>query len=81
MLATPPWKLPTDLPWHVLTSPLEKWAVQPSFVIGEYLFLLCTAASLWHALSQGPERRRHLLAWFAALSFLTARWFEKKEVG
>ena len=21
------------------------------------------------------------LAWFAALSFLTARWFEKKEVG
>ncbi len=72
MLATPPWKLAPDLPWHVFTSPLSKWAVQPSFVIGEYLFMACAAVALVHALLQGEQRRRHLLVWFGALLAGTA---------
>src|SRR2546423_1193282 len=70
-LSTPPWRLARDLPWHVFTSPLDKWAAQPSFVIGEYLFLSLAALCLWHAGSQ-VERRRHLTAWFAALLAGTA---------
>jgi hypothetical protein len=72
MLSTPPWKLPRDLPWHLFTNPVEKWATQPSFVLGEYLFIACAAVALVHAFTQGPERRRHLLAWFGALIAGTA---------
>ena len=35
MLDKLPWDLAPQLPWHVFTSPAQKWAVQPSFVIGE----------------------------------------------
>ena len=35
------WDLAPQLPWHVFQSPAQKWAVQPSFVIGEYLFITC----------------------------------------
>jgi hypothetical protein len=69
MLATLPWDLARHLPWTPLQSPLEKWAVQPSFVIGEYVFYACTAAALLHARRHG---RAHLLVWLAALLAGTA---------
>lgn len=69
-----PWDLAPNLPWHVFTSPAKKWAVQPSFVIGEYLFIACAALALVHALSQREpaERRKHLLGWVGALVAGTA---------
>jgi hypothetical protein len=61
------------LPWRVFTSPAEKWAVQPTFVVGEYLFMLCAAIALYHAASQpAAERTRHLVVWFGALVAGTA---------
>ena len=67
-----PWDLALQLPWHVVTSPAAKWAVQPSFVIGEYLFIACAVALLVHALGQGEQRRQYLLAWLGALVAGTA---------
>ena len=67
-----PWDLAPHLPWHVFTSPVDKWAAQPSFLLGEYLFIACAAIALGHALSQGEERRKHVLAWIAALIAGTA---------
>jgi len=67
-----PWDLAQHLPWQAFTSPAEKWAVQPSFVIGEYLFLLCAALAFAHAWRQGSERRMHVLAWVGALLAGTA---------
>jgi hypothetical protein len=72
VIAGTPWDLAPHLPWSVFTSPLAKWAVQPSFVVGEYLFYLCAALAFAHAWRQGAERRKHLLAWFAALIAGTA---------
>ncbi|MCB9788499.1 MAG: hypothetical protein H6744_17595 [Deltaproteobacteria bacterium] len=69
VLATLPWDLAPDLPWHVFTSPAAKWEVQPSFVVGEYLFILCAIAALVHAWRSG---RAHLLCWLAALIAGTA---------
>jgi hypothetical protein len=46
--------------------------VQPSFVIGEYLFIACAALALVHALRQGEQRRQHLLGWVGALLAGTA---------
>lgn len=56
-----------DLPWHHFTSPAQKWAVQPSFVVGEYLFIACALLALFHAWQQGDQRRKHLLVWVAAI--------------
>jgi hypothetical protein len=72
LLAATPWDLAPHLPWSVLTSPAAKWAAQPSFLIGEYLFYACTALAFAHAWRQGPERRKHVLVWFAALLAGTA---------
>ena len=72
MLDKLPWDLAPQLPWHVFTSPAAKWAVQPSFVIGEYLFIAYAALLLGHALLQGEQRRQHVLAWVAALVAGTA---------
>lgn len=81
MLAAMPWDLAPHLPWSVFTSPLAKWAVQPSFLIGEYLFYGCVIAAFLHAWRQpsrsfGPdgsdERSKHLLALVAALIAGTA---------
>jgi hypothetical protein len=56
------------LPWQVFKSPLEQWSVLPSFLVGEYLFILCAVVALVHALKQpGAERRRHLSVWIGAL--------------
>lgn len=67
-----PWDLAPHLPWHVFTSPAAKWAEQPSFVVGEYLFYACAALALAHAWRQGPARRRHVAAWLGALIAGTA---------
>lgn len=72
MLTKLPWDLAPQLPWHVFTSPAQKWAVQPSFVIGEYLFIACALVALGHALGQGERRGMHVLAWLAALIAGTA---------
>lgn len=69
MLATMPWELARHLPWTPLQSPLDKWATQPSFVVGEYLFYACTVVALLHARRHG---RAHLLVWLAALLAGTA---------
>jgi hypothetical protein len=61
-----------SFPWHVLTSPAAKWAVQPSFVIGEYAFIGLALLALWHAWNQGDERRKHVLVWVAAILAGTA---------
>jgi len=67
-----PWDLAPHLPWQVFTSPFTKWAAQPSFVIGEYMFIALAALGLLHAWRQGEGRRRHLLAWIGALLAGTA---------
>jgi hypothetical protein len=67
-----PWDRAPHLPWQGFTSPAAKWAEMPSFVIGEYLFIACAVIALVHALRQGDERRRHVLAWVAALLAGTA---------
>jgi hypothetical protein len=67
-----PWELAPRLPWHVFTSPAARWAEQPSFVIGEYLFYTCTVIAFVHAWRQGDQRRRHLVVALAALLAGTA---------
>jgi len=64
-----PWDLAPHLPWHVFTSPLDKWAVQPSFVIGEYMFILLAVIALVHARAGG---RKYMMVWVAALVAGTA---------
>ena len=64
-----PWSLVPELPWQHFSSPITQWQSLPSFVIGEYLFMACALAALWHAWRQG---RRYLLVWVAALIAGTA---------
>ncbi len=64
-----PWSLPDDIPWHVWTSPLDKWATQPSFVVGEYLFIACALVALIHAVRTS---RAHVLCWICAIVAGTA---------
>ena len=54
-----------SLPWHHWNDPVERFLVMPSFVIGEFFFILLALVSLVHALAHG---RRHLLVWLAALA-------------
>jgi hypothetical protein len=67
-----PWDLAPHLPWHHFTGPAAKWAEQPSFLLGEYLFYGLAAAAFVHAWRQGQERRKHVLAWVGALLAGTA---------
>jgi len=61
------------MPWQMLTSPVEQWAVLPSFVVGEYLFIGLALMALWHAHRQvGARRRRHLTVWVGAIVAGTA---------
>lgn len=64
-----PWDLAPHLPWKVFTSPVDKWALQPSFVVGEYLFIALAIVALIHARRAG---KGHLLIWVAALIAGTA---------
>lgn len=69
MLAALPWDLAPHLPWSVVKSPVDQWAVLPSFLVGEYLFYACTIVAFLHARRHG---RAHMLAWVAALLAGTA---------
>lgn len=57
------------LPWHVFNSPIEQWAVMPSFLVGEAMFIALAVVALVHALRSG---RDHLLIWIGALIAGTA---------
>ena len=50
-------------------SPLSQWQVLPSFVLGEWLFIVCAILALVHAKREG---RDHVLIWIAALVAGTA---------
>ncbi|MXY02166.1 MAG: hypothetical protein F4190_00800 [Acidimicrobiales bacterium] len=68
-MRTLPWDASPDLPWKIFTSPAEQWANQPTFLIGEYVIMLCAALALIHALRAGRANR---LIWIAALVVGTA---------
>lgn len=57
------------MPWQIFTSPAEQWAVLPTFVIGEFLFIALAIALLVHARSSS---RANLLLWVGALVAGTA---------
>lgn len=59
----------TELPYAHFNSPAAQWAVLPSFVIGEWLFIICAVIAFVHAWREGRE---HLLIWIAALIAGTA---------
>lgn len=67
-----PWDIARRVPWHVFTSPVRQWAVMPSFVIGETLFVAGAVVAFAHAWAQGEARRRHVLVWVLALLAGTA---------
>lgn len=48
----------------MFTDPLEQWAQQPTFLIGEYVIILCTLTAFVHARRAG---RANLLIFLAAL--------------
>lgn len=57
------------MPWHHFNSPLAKWAAQPSFLLGEYLFYALALVAFVHALRAGRAER---LIWIGALVAGTA---------
>jgi hypothetical protein len=69
MLASLPWDLAPHLPWRHFTSWSHQWSVQPSFLVGEYLFIALAIVLLVHARACG---RDHVLAWVGALVAGTA---------
>lgn len=68
-MRTLPWEVSPDLPWKTFTSPAEQWANQPTFLIGEYVIIICAALALIHAVRAGRSNR---LTWVAALIAGTA---------
>lgn len=68
-MAQNPFDMAPELPWHHFTSPVEKWATQPSFVVGEYMFIALAILAFVHARRSG---RDHLLIWVGALVAGTA---------
>ncbi|MGH1345895.1 MAG: hypothetical protein ACRBN8_30305 [Nannocystales bacterium] len=57
------------MPWRAFTSPIDQWAVLPTFLIGEYVFIALAGALLVHATKSG---RTHVLYWIGALVAGTA---------
>lgn len=68
-MRTLPWDVSPQLPWKTFTSPAEQWANQPTFLIGEYVIILCAVLALIHAVRAGRADR---LIWVAALIAGTA---------
>ena len=64
-----PWDTAPHLPWRAFMSPLEQWASQPTFLIGEYVIIACAVAALVHARRHG---RANVLILVAALVAGTA---------
>ena len=63
-MATLPWDTAPHLPWRMFTNPAEQWVMQPTFLVGEYVIILCALGALFHARRAG---RANLLIWIAAL--------------
>ena len=63
-MGTLPWDAAPHLPWQVFTGPVEQWATQPTFLIGETVIILCAFTALFHARRGG---RASLLICLAAL--------------
>lgn len=61
-MRTAPWDVSPDLPWKVFTSPLEQWAEQPTFLIGEYVIILSALTAVVHARRTGSVNRLICLA-------------------
>jgi hypothetical protein len=59
----------SELPYAHFNSPASQWDALPSFVIGEWLFIICAIVALVHARREG---RDHVLVWVAALIAGTA---------
>jgi hypothetical protein len=64
-----PWDLSPHLPWHVVKSPADQWAVMPSFLIGEWMFIALAVIALLHARAGG---RKYVMVWIGALVAGTA---------
>lgn len=69
ILAASPFDLAPELPWRHFTSPVDQWAVLPSFLVGEWMFIALAILALVHARACG---RDHVLTWVAALVAGTA---------
>jgi len=54
----------SQMPWRVLTSPVERFQELPSFVVGEFVFMALAVVTLVHAVHHG---RLHVVTWVAAL--------------
>jgi hypothetical protein len=59
----------SSMPWKAFTSPVDRFQVLPSFVMGEFVFISLALATLLHAQRHG---RLHLATWLAALVTGTA---------
>ncbi|MBC8069541.1 MAG: hypothetical protein IAG13_14485 [Deltaproteobacteria bacterium] len=64
-----PWERAPELPWRHFIGWPEQWGAQPSFLVGEYLFIVVAMVALLHARACG---RKHVLTWVAALVAGTA---------
>ncbi len=64
-MGTVPWDASPDLPWKIFTGPVAQWATQPTFLIGEYVIILCAFTAFIHARRTG---RANLLVCLAALA-------------
>ena len=58
-----------SLPWNHFSSPIERFMVLPSFVLGEFFFIFLSLVTLIHAVSHG---RLHTAVWVAAFTAGTA---------
>ena len=63
-MGTLPWDASPHLPWQIFMDPVEQWAKQPTFLIGENVIILCALIALLHARRTG---RANLLVCLAAL--------------
>ncbi|XP_023326089.1 uncharacterized protein LOC111699610 [Eurytemora carolleeae] len=58
-----------SMPWKHWTSPVERFQVLPSFVLGEFVFIFLTLVTLVHAARHG---RKYVAVWLAAFLAGTA---------
>ena len=58
-----------SLPWNHFNSPIERFRVLPSFVLGEFFFIFLSLVTLIHAVSHG---RLHTAVWVASFTAGTA---------
>lgn len=56
------WYVRDDLPWTSIRSPSDVWKENPTLVLGELLFYLCTSIAIWHAMRCGRQHQLLLVA-------------------